>query len=153
MVYLGAILVTSFDQLMKYLVKVFMIEGQSIPIFGDWLRLTSHRNAGGAWGILQGQRWFLITVAVLVIVGVVYYLRNVKSRLTRIALAFLLGGAGGNLIDRILFGEVVDFLDVRIINYPIFNTADVAIVVAVTLILFDSFRREQDTKKSSVESV
>lgn len=153
MVYVGAVLVTSFDQLMKYLVKVFMMEGQSIPIFGDWLRLTSHRNAGAAWGILQGQRWFLITVAVLVIVGVAYYLRNVKSRLTRIALAFLLGGAGGNLIDRILFGKVVDFLDVRIINYPIFNTADVAIVVAVTLILFDSFRREQGTKKSSVESV
>lgn len=143
MLYLGAALVAAFDQIMKYLVRTYMDIGKSIPVFGDWLRLTSHRNAGAAWGILQGQKWVLILVAVLVIMGVIYYSRHVQSRLLRVALAFLLGGAVGNMVDRLLFGQVVDFLDVRIINYPIFNTADVAIVIAVGLVLLDSFRHQR----------
>ncbi|MFC4769876.1 signal peptidase II [Effusibacillus consociatus] len=146
MLYFGAALVAAFDQLMKYLVKTRMEIGESIPIFGDFLRLTSHRNAGAAWGILQGQRWFLIVMAIAVIVGIIYYSRRIESKLSKIALPILMGGALGNLIDRLLYGQVLDFLDVRIINYPIFNTADVAIVTAVALLLLDSFRLERNAE-------
>ncbi|WP_018132391.1 signal peptidase II [Effusibacillus pohliae] len=146
MLYVWAALVTALDQFTKFLVKTYMTEGESIPVLGDFLRITSHRNPGAAWGILAGQRWLFIVISIAVIIGVAYYARRVKSGLVRAALPLLLGGAVGNLIDRILYGEVVDFFDVRIIHYPIFNVADSAIVIAVGLILLDAwneYRRER----------
>jgi signal peptidase II len=146
MLYAVAALVVALDQFTKYLVKTYMQIGESMPVFGDYLRITSHRNPGAAWGILAGQRWLFVVITVAVIVGVVYYSSKVRSRLVRIALPLLMGGAVGNLIDRLLYGKVVDFFDVRIINYPIFNIADSAIVAAVILILLDTLfenRREQ----------
>lgn len=149
MLYIWAALVIALDQLSKYLIKTQMEIGQSIPVFGDLLRITSHRNQGAAWGMLSGQRWLFVVIAVAVVIGVIYYARRAQSGLVRAALPLLMGGAAGNLIDRIAYGEVVDFLDVRVINYPIFNVADSAIVIAVGLILLDTwleFRREQVSK-------
>ncbi|BCJ86046.1 signal peptidase II [Effusibacillus dendaii] len=140
MLYVWAILVVILDQITKYLVKTRMVFGESIPVLGDFLLITSHRNQGAAWGVFAGQRWLFVLIAIAVIIGVVYYSRRVKSPLIRAALPLLLGGAVGNLIDRILYGEVVDFLDVRVINYPIFNLADSAIVIAICLILLDTWR-------------
>jgi signal peptidase II len=149
MLYVWAALVIALDQLSKYLIKTQMEIGQSIPVFGELLRITSHRNPGAAWGLLAGQRWLFVVIALAVVIGVIYYARRVQSGFVRAALPLLMGGAIGNLIDRIAYGEVVDFLDVRVINYPIFNVADSAIVIAVGLILLDTwleFRREQVSK-------
>lgn len=149
MLYVWAALVAALDQLTKYVVKTQMEVGQSIPVFGDVLRITSHRNPGAAWGILSGQKWLFVLIALAVVIGVAVFSRRVKNGLVRAALPLLMGGAVGNLIDRVAYGKVVDFLDVRIINYPIFNLADSAIVIAVGLILLDTwrdYRREQVTK-------
>jgi len=140
--YVVAASVLAVDQLTKWAVIRFMEIGESIPIWDGVFHLTSHRNRGAAFGILQGQRWLFVLIAALVVIGLAAYLPRVRRDrpLVAVALAFLLGGALGNLVDRIRFGEVVDFLDVRLINYPIFNVADSAIVIAGTLLLWDMWR-------------
>ena len=110
--YLLAALIIIFDQVTKYIVAASMRVGESFEIVPSFLYLTSHRNEGAAFGILQGQRWFFILITIVVIAVVVYYLQQygTLSFTFGIPLALVLGGAIGNFIDRILFGEVVDFI-------------------------------------------
>lgn len=145
--YVVAATVFAVDQLTKWAVIRFMEMGESIPIWEGVFHLTSHRNRGAAFGILQGQRWLFVLITVLVVIGVVAYLNRTRNRrpLVTVALGLLLGGALGNLVDRIRFGEVVDFLDARLINFPIFNVADSAIVIAVALVLWDMWRASRNT--------
>ncbi|WP_199619057.1 signal peptidase II [Paenibacillus alkalitolerans] len=157
--WLLALVVLVLDQWTKRLVVNNMEIGQSIPVLGDFFTITSHRNRGAAWGILQDQRVFFIVVTAVVVTGVVWYLiRTIRQgrRLLPLALSLLLGGALGNFIDRVLYGEVVDFLhfffDFRAIgipfvyDYPIFNVADSGIVAGIILIIADTLlagRREK----------
>jgi signal peptidase II len=112
--------------------------GESIEIIKNVLYITSHRNRGAAFGILQGQMWLFFIITTIVLLGVIYYFHTEgrKGLLLGLSLSLILGGAIGNFIDRIFRGEVVDFVDVKIINYdfPIFNIADSALVVGVILI-------------------
>jgi len=138
--YLIALIVFGLDQLTKWFIVKEMKIGQSIPLIEGVFHLTSHRNRGAAFGILQDQRWFFIVITLLVMVGIVYYLQKVgrNKPMVSYALAFILGGAVGNFLDRLLHGEVVDFLDFTLINYPIFNIADSAIVIGVGLMILDT---------------
>jgi len=114
---------------------------ESIPIIDGWIHITSSRNRGAAFGILQNQRWFFIVLTLVVILFIVYYIYKMYQthKLFSFALALILGGAIGNLIDRISTGSVIDFLDVTIINYPIFNIADSSIVIGVILMIWELF--------------
>ncbi|MCT1389869.1 MULTISPECIES: signal peptidase II [Peribacillus] len=143
------LLTLSIDQLFKYLVRNFMDYGQSIPIINGFFQLTSHRNAGAAWGIFSGQKIFLISIAIIVIVSGLTYSRKVSDRLTRIAIGFFLGGATGNVIDRLIFGEVTDMFEITFINYPIFNTADVFLFCGVVLFIISSFKESKLERKQS----
>src|SRR5699024_6503634 len=98
--------------------------------------ITSHRNKGAAFGMLQGQMWLFYIITVIVVIGVIYYLHRYgrKEMLFGIALALILGGAIGNFIDRLFRGSVVDFLYFRLIDFPIFNVADSALTIGVALI-------------------
>lgn len=138
--YLIAFIVFGLDQLTKWFIVKEMTIGQSIPIIEGVFHLTSHRNRGAAFGILQDQRWFFIVITLIVMFGIVYYLQKVArdKALVSYALALILGGAIGNFVDRLLHGEVVDFFDFTLINYPIFNIADSAIVVGVGLMILDT---------------
>ncbi|HJV44796.1 MAG TPA: signal peptidase II [Bacillota bacterium] len=142
MYYLIALLVFILDQVSKWFIVKYMTIGQSIPLIEGVFHLTSHRNRGAAFGILQNQRWFFILITVLIVVGIVYYLRRLgrSKPLISYALALILGGAVGNFLDRLLNGEVVDFLDFTLINYPIFNIADSAIVIGVCLFILDTIK-------------
>ncbi|API90233.1 signal peptidase II [Marinilactibacillus sp. 15R] len=113
--------------------------GQTIPLWEGVFHITSLRNKGAAFGILQGQRWFFIIVTLIVVLGIIYYLQTEGRNNRRIsfALSLLLGGALGNFFDRLIRGEVVDSLDFRLIDYPIFNLADVFIVSGVALMILD----------------
>ncbi|MDP1693999.1 MAG: signal peptidase II [Candidatus Woesearchaeota archaeon] len=93
-------------------------------------------NTGAAFGILQGQTWLLIFIAVVVIAVLVYY-----SHEYQLALGFLLGGTLGNLLDRVLQGYVVDFIHVPF--WPSFNVADSFNVIGVGLLLLDAFARKK----------
>ena len=147
MTYFWAILLLAIDQGAKLLIQTRMEIGESIPVFGPYFQLTFHRNPGAAWGMLAGQRWFLAAIGVIAIVAISAFLRRVSNRWLRLGLVFILGGAMGNTIDRILWGSVVDFFDIRIIQYPIFNTADVFLVFGVVLAIMGTWR---DTRKEDV---
>ncbi|MEF3305559.1 signal peptidase II [Paenibacillus sp. GYB003] len=150
--YVIALIVFALDQFTKRLIVVNMYEGESRSVIGDFFQLTSHRNRGAAFGILQDQRWFFIAVTIVIVVGIVWYLRKLRhdrsKTLLKCALGLLLGGALGNFLDRALFGEVVDFLHFRFVfsllgwdvdyDFAIFNLADSAIVIGVALIFLDS---------------
>lgn len=129
------------DRWTKWLVETYMTFGASIPIWPGVLYITSHRNAGAAFGILQNQRIFFLFLTVIVLVFLFWYWpRALKtSWIMGLAIAFIVGGALGNAWDRLISGEVVDMIDVRIIHYPIFNVADSAIFIGVVLWLIVSF--------------
>ena len=145
--YLFALIVIGIDQLTKWLVIQKMDLYESSPIIDHFFYITSHRNAGAAWGILQGQMVFFYIVTIFVIIGLVYYMEKYarNNKLTAVSLSLILGGAIGNFIDRLLRQEVVDFLDVMIFTYdfPIFNVADSCLVIGVILIFIATIKEEK----------
>ncbi|MCL1949603.1 MAG: signal peptidase II [Turicibacter sp.] len=131
------------DQVTKHLVVYHMDLGQSIEVFPNLLYITSHRNAGAAWGILYGQMVFFYIVTVIVVAILIIWMRKLSwknDRLMMWSLTLLLGGALGNFIDRVLFQQVVDFVDTFPFgyNFPIFNVADMALTFGVALMGLDA---------------
>ncbi|NIO10289.1 MAG: signal peptidase II [Deltaproteobacteria bacterium] len=138
------VLILALDQGTKVLVDRTISLHHSIPVIENFFNLTHIRNTGAAFGILAGQRgWFrtlfLISFSLLAMGFIVVLLRRLpeSERVLTLALSFILGGATGNLIDRLLYGEVIDFLDFYWSNYhwPAFNVADSFITVGVGLTL------------------
>lgn len=149
--YLIALLVIAFDQLTKWMIVKKMEYGESIEIIENLLYITSHRNRGAAWGILQGQMWFFYIITIAVIIGLVYYIQKMakESRLLGVSLALMLGGAIGNFIDRVVRQEVVDFVHTYIFSYsfPVFNVADLALSIGVGLLVIHMFLEEKNAKE------
>src|SRR5690625_641874 len=145
--YLIALIVISIDQLTKWLVVKYMELAEQIPIIEGFFYLTSHRNKGAAWGILQNQMLFFYIVTVIVVIGVIYYLHKHArgDKVLSIALCLILGGAIGNFIDRLFRKEVVDFLDFHIFGYdfPVFNVADSSLVIGVGLVFIVTIMEER----------
>ena len=131
-----SICIVVLDQVVKFLVTHEMFPGMSIPVIQDVFHITFVLNPGAAFGILAHQRSFFIVMGiVIVILGGLFspYICR-QCRIFRCGTALLLGGALGNLIDRVRFGHVIDFFDFRI--WPVFNIADIAIVVGVAAIIY-----------------
>ncbi|MNO59168.1 Lipoprotein signal peptidase [compost metagenome] len=152
--FLIALIMFLIDQGTKYLIATKLTIGEQIPVIGDFFLITSHRNRGAAFGILEGQRWFFIVVTVIVVTGLIWYLLKVKklgNKLLPTALSLVLGGAVGNFLDRAVAGEVVDFLQFNFGSYtfPIFNVADSCIVIGVALIVLDSLLEVRREKQSA----
>lgn len=160
--YMIALIVFVLDQVSKWLIVSHLSLYESRSVIGEFFQITSHRNKGAAFGILQNQRWFFIVVTVIVVIGIIWYLRKTTRegrRLLPFALGLLLGGALGNFVDRALFGQVVDFLQFRFqfswfgkdidYTYPIFNLADSAIVLGVCLIFVDALLSWLKERKES----
>ena len=136
---LTATIVIILDQITKFYICKHMTEGMSIPIVPDIFHLTYILNAGAAFGLLENQRFFFIAIAVVLLGVLVKYYAHIPPTppILRIGVGLMAGGAIGNLIDRIKSGQVVDFFDFRI--WPIFNIADMAIVVGVSIIIYNMF--------------
>ncbi|MFJ7728956.1 signal peptidase II [Neobacillus sp. NPDC097160] len=151
--YLIAIFVILLDQVTKWLIVNNMYLGESITIIDKVLYITSHRNRGAAWGILQGQMWLFYVITVVVIGAIMFYLHKAAKGkwLLGVSLAFMLGGAIGNFIDRVLRKEVVDFIHTYIFsyNFPVFNIADSALVIGVILLMIQMLREERETKEKT----
>lgn len=151
--YLIAMIVIGIDQLTKWIVVENMGVYEQIPIIENFFSLTSHRNSGAAWGILEGQMIFFYIITTIVIIGIIFYLQKYgrESKLLAISLSFILGGAIGNFIDRIFRKEVVDFLDFMIFSYdyPIFNIADSSLVIGVILVIIATFIDEKRKGKGT----
>ena len=136
------VLLVLLDQLTKqYIVKTMEL-GEYYTVIENFFLISSHRNTGGAWGILTGQMtvFYLITFIAFILF---YYLIKEANFSTKkvysIAVTLLIAGAVGNFIDRVLFQEVVDFLDFYIFgyNFPIFNVADMCLVIGMALFAYD----------------
>ena len=138
------ILVFIIDQLVKHLVVSTMHLGQSFPVIKGIFHITYVLNPGAAFGMLEHQRWFFIVVALAaVLLGVAFYKKlQQESFLMRSGAGLLLGGAVGNLADRIQSGLVVDFRDFRV--WPVFNIADIAICAGAGILIFDIWQRRNE---------
>jgi signal peptidase II len=141
----GAVLV--LDQAAKWIVKSSMVVGQSVRVLGDPVRLTYVENPGMAFGLRLGNgTLFTIFSAAACILLVVYlWMRRKEGAVETVGLFLILGGAAGNLIDRLAFGKVVDFVDlgVRTVRWPVFNVADSAVVIGMGILLFLMFREDR----------
>lgn len=140
------------DQLTKYWALNVLRDGGSIKIIGEFLRFTYAENRGAAFSILQGQRIFFViaTITMLTVLAYIYFKTKNIAKLSKLSIAMIAGGAIGNFIDRIRFGFVVDFIDVRFgsfYNFPIFNIADSFVVcgtiLMILLILFNKFEKSE----------
>lgn len=123
------------DRLTKYLVEANMQIRQSIPVIKNIFHITFHTNDGAAWSLFSGKTPFLILSTFLIIAALVAYIivKKPKSKIFGIAVSLILSGAIGNLIDRIIMGSVIDFLDLCFISFPIFNVADICVVFGAIL--------------------
>lgn len=136
MYYLLILVIILADQAAKYLVRMEMTLNQSIPLINGVFDLTYIHNYGAAFSILEGKQFLLIGITFLAVVAITVYI--VRKRKTAhftllLGLSMIVGGGCGNLIDRILQGYVVDFLNIRF--WPIFNLADMAVVSGCLLLM------------------
>lgn len=126
------------DQLTKAWLTSFLAPGESVRVVDDLLRLIHGQNAGGLFGLFQGQALPFALVS-LVVVGLIvgYHARSGRNAYLTVTLGLLLGGALGNLLDRLRLGYVVDFVDAGIgsVRWYTFNVADAAISMAIVLLL------------------
>ena len=133
------VLVVGLDQLTKYLVTVFMEPNEVIAVIPHVINFNRiPPNTGAAFGIFQGQTWFLITVTCVIMIICIGMLirKTFESKCMFWALCLVLGGGIGNLIDRVFRGgHVVDFLEFGFFEFPVFNVADIAVCVGAGLIL------------------
>jgi signal peptidase II len=153
-----SLVVILLDQVTKLLVRFNLEYAKSYEILGDSLRFTYIENPGMAFGIeFGGQLFFTLFAGRATVIIFIYIIRARAEKISlRLALAMILGGAIGNLIDRFMYGKVVDFVDVGFgtTRWPIFNVADSAVTVGmimmITIVLFD--RSKSDEKENEPTS-
>ena len=146
LVFISVILLI-IDIISKRIVSSFMEVKESIEIIDNIFYLTYARNEGVAFSFLEGNRVFIIIMSLVVIGIIIYYLRVNKINLgEEIGFGLVIGGALGNLIDRVMYGYVIDFIDIYIFgyDYPIFNIADIGVVIGVIVIIISSFKKRGD---------
>ncbi len=139
MVYgLITMLIIIFDQLSKYFARVYLAPIDTYPIIKDIFHLTYRQNTGAAFSILRGNVFLLVGMTFVVILAMIVLLykliKHKEHWLLLMSLSFVLGGAIGNLIDRVYLKYVVDYFDFRLINFAVFNIGDSFIVVGAILI-------------------
>ena len=135
------------DQLSKSLACIYLILNKSNVIIKDFFSFTLTNNYGAAFGILKNSNLFLIIMSLIILLTIYKYMHCFKkNKRNNIAFGFLLGGIFGNLIDRVIKGYVVDFIDFKIFNYdfPVFNFADVAIVLGIMLLFYAIISKEDN---------
>lgn len=138
------LLVTLFDQISKALVTSYLKPIREVRLWDGVLHFRYHENRGAAFGMLADHRWvFLVisTVAILAIVGYLWYAKSVPTLLS-VGLAMVAGGGIGNMIDRVAYGYVVDFIYAACIDFAIFNVADSFVCVGAALVCFAVLRSE-----------
>jgi len=133
------IALTFIDQFSKGLINIFLNLNQSINIIPNFFSLTYVRNIGAAFSILPGSRWFFIIISIIALnIIYIYFIKNKElNKKNFVIFSLLQAGIIGNLIDRVLYGYVIDFFDFTIFgfDFAIFNIADIFIVVSIILLI------------------
>ena len=153
------------DQLIKLYINGSLKLYEERSFIPHVLSITHIRNSGAAWSIMEGRTWFLVLLPVLMIAAALWFMYRSRngSRLALISLGLVVGGGIGNLIDRVRMHEVIDYLKCELFDFPIFNFADVCVVVGaimfcVYMIFFDesdekSKKADNNTDKSKTEDL
>lgn len=133
------VVLIAIDQITKALVNTYLSVGEigysfSIGNF-DVFSITHVRNSGAAWSILEGKTYFLIAIAFAAIIIAFYFIfrGKIKSSVGIVSLMMIVSGGIGNLIDRIRLGEVIDFIKTDFISFPVFNFADICVVIGAII--------------------
>lgn len=134
-----ALLLLTIDQALKVIISVFLKLNTPVVIINRYFNLTYVGNYGAAWSILSGNRILLIIISLISLIFIYKFMIKDKNKFSfeNICYSILLGGILGNLCDRIIYGYVIDYLDFTIFGYqyPIFNFADICIVISIFLII------------------
>lgn len=145
-VYLTAVIVLLIDQIVKLLIKTNMSLNEEISIIPNFFSIQYLKNTGAAFSILENQTILLAITSIICISVIIYYLKKEENLTTTMYLSFglVLGGILGNLIDRIVYQGVIDFLSFQIFNYnfPVFNIADIGITIGVLLLIIIYISRD-----------
>ncbi len=155
MIWIILFITLGLDQWSKYYVSHTFHYLESIPIIPKVFHLTYVKNFGAAFGILQNRRELFVVITFIVIGIVIYFFKQLpKDWISKLALGLALSGAIGNLIDRVRLGYVVDFFDFQV--WPVFNIADSAIVIGMSIFalkIFLSEQKKEDTETGEMEDV
>ena len=148
---LATVVLAAIDQLTKYIVVQKIPLGTGVPVIKDVFEIFYIRNTGSAWGMLSQHTTLLIIVSLIEFALIIYIFHNVSGDKKYLPICvlctFILGGAVGNLIDRIRLGYVVDFLYFKLIDFPVFNVADIYVTVSVIvliILMFTKYRSNED---------
>jgi len=156
-----SVAVVVLDQVTKRLIRDRVGLGESIPILDGFVSIVHARNPGAAFSFLaDAPAWFrgpfFIAITVTAIAVLFYVISRLprEDRLMRLALGGVLGGAVGNLIDRLIYGEVTDFIDVywRSYHWPAFNVADSSITIAVSAVILHSLFARSEPSRARVKT-
>lgn len=148
------------DQVSKHLITHFMDLYQSIPVIDGFFDIHYVTNTGGAWSMLSGHTWLLTLISVLMVAGLIFYMTRTRHACMRLGISLIVGGAIGNMIDRVFAGAVVDFLDFIIFGYdfPVFNLADILVVCGTGLLIvyvigfYDAVQAKLDQATEAVKA-
>jgi signal peptidase II len=138
------------ERIVKFYITENLRLGESIPVMGNFLMITRSENFGAAFGILQGQNWVFIGASILVVLLVLYYYNEIiYDDLLVFASAFILAGTVGNMMDRLFFQHVIDYIDFSF--WPTFNISDASLTVGVALLMIYMYlwQKEPQTKEST----
>ncbi len=144
------LLLIGIDQLTKYLAVHYLMGREALVLWDGVFELRYLENRGAAFGLLQGQRTFFLVIGIVVFAAVLLFFRYLSPERRywplRLIAVFILAGAWGNMIDRIWNGYVVDFFYFRLIDFPIFNVADIYVTVgtAVLILLVLFYYKDED---------
>lgn len=146
------------DQLLKIGMKNWLESAGEIPLIGEALKLTYLENRGMAFGMMQGQKWLLVwvTAFVLLILIAAIMMGKIRKPATLFTTAVIIGGGVGNLIDRVYRGYVIDYINVSLIDFPIFNFADICVtcgtIILLILLVIEMVEEEKAGKAAKVEN-
>ena len=151
MIIIGSIALI-LDQITKIIATSYLKLNQSVKVINKFFYLTLCHNEGAAWGIFKNARFVIVIGTIIAIVLIYHYIYCFKeNKRNNLAFGLLIGGLSGNLLDRIIFGYVRDFLDFYIIkyDYPIFNVADICIVIGVLLLIISVIKGDDKHEDNS----
>ena len=146
------------DQLLKIEMRNWLESAGEIPLIGEALKLTYLENRGMAFGMMQGQKWLLVwvTAFVLLILIAAIMMGKIRKPATLFTTAVIIGGGVGNLLDRVYRGYVIDYINVSLIDFPIFNFADICVtcgtIVLLILLVIEMVEEEKAGKAAKVEN-
>ena len=142
------LVVILLDMISKYIVSRLLIVNESVMIIKNFFNITYVRNTGAAFSIFSENTFLVLIVSFIIIIVIILYISKNKpsNKMERVAYSLILGGAIGNFIDRVIYGYVRDFIEIDIFgwDYPIFNLADVFVVVGVILLVIATWRGRND---------